>query len=380
VCYRSLQALERESRFALFAPPLRLKDRFDDKLFQLALFERLAVPTPKSRAVQLRAVTHRSLMEEFGKVLVVQAPTGSSGESTRIVLNRREFRQACREFAHLDQVKVATYLPQPSINCHAVVVDSRSGPRCLPAAPSMQIVGADCCTDRPEIYCGNDFTAAGSLPESVLRQVALMMERVGLAMGADGYRGVFGMDFLTDGTRALALEINPRLQGSSALLAALQAERGQISMFDLHLLQFAGLIHKVPDAVLDDLTAAWQQPHLGAQLIIHLLADQARCLTHDLQGGAVRLTDQGLQHEGLARSCCELSHADGWCLLDNLPRLGAVVHPGARLAVAQSRQALLADDLMSLNLHGAAFARAVGQRFEWNQQPEQRDEQVCLSA
>jgi len=53
VCYRSLEVLEKDSRFRVLAPPLRLKDLFDDKLRQVELFSRLGVKTPTTFVCRL---------------------------------------------------------------------------------------------------------------------------------------------------------------------------------------------------------------------------------------------------------------------------------------------------------------------------------------
>jgi len=68
------------------------------------------------------------------------------------------------------------------------------------------------------------------------------MEKVGLYMGSKGFLGIFGMDFLLNGDEVLALEINPRFQGSTMLLSLLQADRGEIPLAALHVMQFMGLM------------------------------------------------------------------------------------------------------------------------------------------
>lgn len=55
-----------------------------------------------------------------------------------------------------------------------------------------------------------------------------------------GYRGILGLDFVWDGDVALLLEINPRMQGSTALLAAAERDAGLASTVSRHVAVFTG--------------------------------------------------------------------------------------------------------------------------------------------
>src|SRR3984885_1351056 len=107
---------------------------------------------------------------------------------------------------------------------------------------SVQLIGIPCLTQRPFGYCGNDFGAvAGLAPD----QFAAMEEAVvwiGEWMGARGYRGAFGVDFLvTTAGPPLFTEVNPRFQGSTHASCRISVERGESCLMLEHLASLLGM-------------------------------------------------------------------------------------------------------------------------------------------
>lgn len=92
---------------------------------------------------------------------------------------------------------------------------------------SLQLIGIPNLVTRPFGYCGNDFGAARDLPVEVIDEIDLAVQKVGTWLGAHGFRGAFGIDFLVHNGHALFLEVNPRFQGSTHASALLDAEAGE---------------------------------------------------------------------------------------------------------------------------------------------------------
>jgi hypothetical protein len=89
---------------------------------------------------------------------------------------------------------------------------------------SIQLIGIPLCTSRRFGYCGNDFGVFRLLSHRQLREIDDMTRRSGRWLASRGYVGAFGADYLVDGDDVYLTEINPRMQGSTALSAEL-AER-----------------------------------------------------------------------------------------------------------------------------------------------------------
>ncbi len=355
VCYRSLEVLEKDRRFRVLAPPLMLKDLFDDKLRQLELFSMLGVKTPMTFVCPLNETTFSKAAEILDGPFVVQPPVGSSGENTYFVNNEIDFERVKDVFEPAQRVKLSKYLPVPSLNGHCVVLKTRDGLRSIAACPSVQIVGAHGCTSRAEVYCGNDFSAAASMPKSIREEICKIMENIGLYMGTKGFLGLFGMDFLLNGDEVLALEINPRFQGSTMLLSLLQVDRGEIPLAALHVMQFMGFIEEFTQNILEQSKRMYRIPYKGAHLIIHSLKDKPYCIEHDMKAGIYSLVNNAIERVRDGKTYRDIKSPDEWCVLGNLPKMSTEIFQGARFAMIQTRKSVLDGSLQQLESYASTF-------------------------
>jgi predicted ATP-grasp superfamily ATP-dependent carboligase len=359
VCYRSLAALEKDRRFRVLAPSLELKDLFDDKLRQLQLFSRLGVKTPKTFVCRLDETTFAEAGAHLDGPFVVQPPVGSSGENTYFVNDAAAFDGVRDTLDARQWVKLSKYIPVPSLNGHCIVLRTSSGLRSIAVCPSVQIVGTRGCTSRAEIYCGNDFSAAGRVPAYVIEKICTIMEKVGLYMGSKGFLGIFGMDFLLNGDEVLALEINPRFQGSTMLLSLLQADRGELPLAALHVMQFMGLVEAFSPEFLEQLRRMYRAPYAGAHLIIHSLKDKPYCMEHNLKAGVYTLADNAVEWMRSGTTYRDVESPDEWCILGNLPLQETEIRHEARLAMIQTNASILDGNLQQLRSYAATFVKAL---------------------
>ncbi len=364
VCYRSLAILEKDRRFRVLAPSLTLKDMFDDKLHQLEIFTSLDVKTPKTFVRRLHETTFIEASDILDGPFVVQPSVGSSGENTYIVDNKIDFDGVNEALGPDQRVKLSKYMPLPSLNGHCVVLHTREGLRAIAVCPSVQVVGAHGCTNRAEIYCGNDFAAAKKIPKAVREKTCSIMEKVGLFMGRKGFLGVFGMDFLLDNDEVLALEINPRFQGSTMLLSLLQLERGEVPLAALHVMQFMGLIEEFSQEFLVQLGRMYRTPYSGAHLIIHNLEDRSCSTKHDLKAGIHTLENDTLVMVRSGTTYCDLKIPGEWCVLGNLPLQATEICQEARLAMVHTSQSVLDSNLQQLESSSASFVRELQSGFK----------------
>lgn len=363
VCYRSLAALENDRRFRVLAPSLVLKDMFDDKLRQLELFAKLGVKTPPTQVCRLAETSFAEASDKLGGPFVVQPPVGSSGENTYFVKNEEDFDNVRTVLGTDRPLKLSKYLPVPSLNGHGIVLKTTQGLESIAVCPSVQIVGAHGCTIRAEIYCGNDFSAAGRVAESVREETCTIMEKMGLFMGSQGFLGIFGMDFLLNGDEVLALEINPRFQGSTMLLSLLQVDRGEVPLAVLHVMQFMDLMPEFPQEVLEQLRRRYRHPYSGAHLIVHSLKDKPFRIEHNLKAGIHTLKEGTIKRLRKGKTYRDLENPNEWCIIDNLPLQTTEIFQEARLAMIQTNHSILDSNLQQLGSHAATFVKALQSRY-----------------
>jgi len=363
ICYRSLAVLENDSRFRVLAPSLALKDMFDDKLRQLELFAKLGVKTPPTQVGRLAETSFAEASDNLGGAFVVQPPVGSSGENTFFVKNENDFDNVRNALGTDQPLKLSKYLPVPSLNGHGVVLKTAQGLQSIAVCPSVQIVGTPGCTTRAEIYCGNDFAAADRVAESVREEICTIMEKVGLFMGRKGFLGIFGMDFLLNGDEVLALEVNPRFQGSTMLLSLQQVDRGEVPLAVLHVMQFMDLIPDFPQEVLEQLRRRYRNPYAGAHLIVHSLEDKPFRIEHNLKAGVYTLEEGTIKRLRKGTTYRDLESPDEWCIIDNLPLPTTEIFKEARLAMIQTNQRILDSNLQQLGSYVATFVKALQSRY-----------------
>ena len=363
VCYRSLAVLEKDRRFRLLAPSLALKNMFDDKLWQLELFSGLEVKTPKTFVRYLGETTFIEASDILDGPFVVQPPVGSSGENTYIVSNESDFDKAKKILGPAQRVKLSKYMPVPSLNGHCVVLRTREGLSAIAVCPSVQIVGTLGCTNRAEIYCGNDFSAVEKVHKSVIEETCTIMEKIGLFMGSKGFLGIFGMDFLLNGDEVLALEINPRFQGSTMPLSLLQVDRGEVPLTALHVMQFMGLIEEFSQEFLVQLGRMYRDPYSGAHLIVHNLESKSCRMEHDLKAGIYTLLDDTLKRVRSGTTYRDIKNPNEWCILGNLPFHTTEICEDARIAMIQTSEGVLDDNLQQIEPYAATFVKTLQGRF-----------------
>ncbi len=364
VCYRSLEALEKDRRFRVLAPSKALKDIFDDKLYQLELFAKLGIKTPMTFSCRLGETSFAEACDMFGGPFVIQPPVGSSGENTYIIKDPVEFDRISDFFGPNQRVKLSKYLLVPSLNGHCVVLHTREGLRAIAVCPSVQIVGPRDCTNRPEIYCGNDFSAADEIPEVLREKTCTIMENVGLYMGQKGFLGIFGMDFLLADSEVMALEINPRFQGSTMLLSLLQLEREEVPLVALHVMQFLGLTASFSREFLMQLKSRYRVPYSGAHLIVHNLASETCRVEHVLTSGIHTLKNGTIEKVRGGATCCDVKSHREWCILGNLPISGTKIFEEARLAMIHTSGGVLDSSLRQLRGSAAAFVSKLQSNFK----------------
>jgi len=189
------------------------------------------------------------------------------------------------------------YIKGFSLNVNAITVSSETGPRTFCTFPSVQITGAPECSNFPSAFCGNDYTAAIDLDPPVIKQVEKYMDTVGTWMAHAGFRGIFGMDFVTKDGAVYPVEINPRFQNSTSLYNVLNKRSKSSSgmLFLLHIAEFLQdedevmrrYVRRFPGEEL-------MRPVRGCQVILHNRMTR-NIVTGKLEAGVYRLKGEKLE-------------------------------------------------------------------------------------
>ncbi len=225
----ALEARLRRQGCHLRGPSPRLKARLDRKDWTRTLFARAGIRSVES-LVAASDVPFDVVADRLGAPFVIQSVSGSSGRSTWLVGNPRELATV-RATTDVDAPRLASrWEPGPTLNVHGLVASDGIEV----SAASVQLTGPTELSDERFAYCGGDFIAAERMPSALLLEAAMLTRRVGEILRALGWLGIYGLDIQVSDGQLLVLEINPRLQASSWLLAEIEQRQGIVPMGARH--------------------------------------------------------------------------------------------------------------------------------------------------
>lgn len=306
-------------------PDYELKLWLDDKIQFAKSLRKLNIPSLFSSSRSLGDIDFDQVKLEVGLPFVLHLPLGSASSGTFFIRNPSDLERVFSAVGN-SNVLISKYIDGISLNINAAVL----GDQVVTSFPSVQLVGLEGCSTRPEVYCGNDFSAAQELPEQIVSTTRKYTTQIGAWLSGLGYRGIFGLDFVVDMDKGAVfpVDLNPRFQNSTHLLTQCEIIQGQMPLSVLAIAWQLGLLGE--DEIRSWVLSSLSQPR-GAQVIVHNLAESVVKVTGELVPGIY--PDQ-------ANGAAKLR--DGISLLDSLaereiviscgvPRLGTDVVPEAPL-------------------------------------------------
>ncbi len=265
--FKSSHRLElhcRERGWRLLAAPAGVARRWENKVAFRGIAESLGLPLPAGRVFTPGPDAYEVLRSDLGDDFVVQAPHGFSGARTWRVEDAEDLARICRGL-RARRLRASAFVAGRPLTLSACV----TARGIAVSAPFCQLTGHPSLTRYPLGSCGNDWSLAGSLDIDPGPFVEIA-ERVGEALAADGFRGLFGLDFVEGLTgRPLLIEVNPRLVASVALHAQLEMAAGRVPLLARHVM---ALVDPQADRLPLDAHLA---PLVGGQVILHRLEEGA---------------------------------------------------------------------------------------------------------
>jgi len=228
VPYRSTEFLEKlaeEGRLSILANPLGLKTRLDDKIAFREEAERCGLAVPPGQILEVGAL-EEGILRRWGPEVVVTERIGSSGNQTHLVASAGELAalraRLCEKLGKDAWVIASRYLRGPAVGATAFIY----GGRAWMSHPSVMATGLAGCAMHRFDYAGSDYGAYGRLPRAARAGIESATLQIGRWAAGLGYAGIFGVDFIVHGGESYALELNPRLLGTTQLLTELERRAG----------------------------------------------------------------------------------------------------------------------------------------------------------
>jgi len=237
--------------------PNKIFRRIDDRLFFLEILKEIR---SDKKVYQIKVNEIEQKLPEFfnkiGKKLVIQIMEGAGGRGTFFVNKDDDLVKVVKEITERvnvlggDQKGVVTITRFIKGEDFGVMgcVTSKNG--ILALAPRYQIIdikeSVGRKTDGVGVFCGHDWSFSNNFPEKAKEKVEEMVRQIGEIIFAEGYRGIFGVDFMIDfNDEIIPIEINPRLLGSFPVEVQVQLEQGEVPLLAFHLLEFLGVDYEI---------------------------------------------------------------------------------------------------------------------------------------
>ncbi len=356
--YANSPRIEAEARRRGYSPAGSdgtLKQNLDRKDVARQLFAEAGLPTVPWFAGTRVTLGFDAVLDRFGSPFVLQAEGGSAGRGTHLVHEHGDFAAICDAMPDDVRLIASRFFAGVTLNIHGF-----AGHGMAVSHPSIQVSGVADLTDLEFGYCGNDFGAATALSSAILERARHLTLIVGTALRSRGWVGIFGLDVLLSGDELLPLEINPRFQGSSWLLAEVQQALGERPIGELHL----DLVHGV-GPTRHSLTAPRIAEPAGGFLILHQ-RHEATTLSATPAAGIYRAGNSGLQFVRPGVGLLECASDEVY--LDGFPPAGHTIERGAVLARFAAWDRLVELDGRTLTATGSALVRHTSRLLQ-NERP-----------
>ena len=287
--YRSTEFLgklakEADGRLRILANPVEIKTRFDDKVS----FRRQAIEAgfsvPPGDVVALGELGSKQL-EQFGPVMIISEKIGSSGNQTHFIdsaeaLSRKR-DELTQKLGPDAPVIASTFLSGPAVGTAGLIYDGKP----WMSHPSVMFTGIPGCSMHRFDYAGSDYSAYRMVSEESRRKIEAFTLKIGEWIAGAGYRGIYGVDFIVHEDEPYALELNPRVLGTTQLMTELEEIQSSAPTTTFwHLAEFLE-----SGDTLDahrDLLAELSRPDLsGFQLLIRNTSASRMKIGHSLAPG-----------------------------------------------------------------------------------------------
>ena len=270
-------------------PPASLRTRIDSKMETTRLGNEAGVPSAPNvlgRADSFDELTALADEAGLGSNLVVQTPYGDSGRTTFFIRSEDDWDRHESKIIGQDLkvMKYLNHLPGTIEGCA-----TRHGTLVGPVMTD--ITGFEEITPYKGGWCGNDVSTT-ILPEGVPEQVREMTRKFGDRLYAEGYKGVFCLDFLLDtddGTVYLG-EVNPRVSGASPPTNLITTIYGGCPLFLFHLLEYLDVDYEID---VEEVQSRWNDYDNWTQLILKQTEDKVELITHAPPSGVWEMAEDG---------------------------------------------------------------------------------------
>jgi len=377
---RRIEELSRKLNFNIAISPSHFgKQLFEDKIKFREIAQKIGVPPTPGRTISfsfLKNSSFSSLKEEFGFPFVLQHPRRGGGKGTFFIKDEEDLKIAKKTLANPPTQKViaAKFVKGPTPSITGCI--TRFG--VLSTRPQYQICDVPILYQRPDgagLFCGHDWSAS-VFSQKILKEAKEIVEKVGNYFKSQGYKGIFGLDFILDEKeqKLYLTECNPRLLGSMPTLHMVQIANGESPIIAFHLLEFLSIPYDIDIQKINNLM--WQKKE-GAQMFLHNHLQSKAIQEGELEPGAYKVQSakykmhnnnlrfkSELQFIRSGYKFCHLQAKNEFLLTDGIQKKGTKLQPFQRLCRVVAKKRVLDESLKDLLPETKEFINLISENLK----------------
>lgn len=255
-----------------------LNKRFERKIAQSDFLLKNNIKTPKFIVKNLSELNYMDIKNELGVEFVIQFDNAHTGLGTHFIFDHIQFDEF--KFKHDGNVvKISEMIHGMTLTTNAVIYQNEIYTRGI----QYQITGIPELTNRPGTTVGNDFNISTKLSTDLIAQIHSLVIQVGRSLDSEGFKGLFGIDFIVSDDQIYLIEINARQTANISFQTQLELIQNKIPLSLIHISEFLGI--DIKDE-LEDFDAT--EDLVGSQIFLRSKSDNFK-INDQLQGGIYRL-------------------------------------------------------------------------------------------
>ena len=226
--------------FQILNTSAELNKKYENKISQYETLSKENINFPQTLILSLGESNYEEIIKKLDKEIVVQFDRGHTGKGTIFINTEEEFKDLSSKFPNRT-VRVSQKIEGQAVTINACV--TRVG--ILVSGLSFQITGIPELVNTKGGTVGNDFDYVKSISEEQKVGISEETKKIGRAMQASGYLGLFGVDFILADGKIYVIEVNARQPASVPFFNILQSINEQIPLSLFHVASFLGLNFEV---------------------------------------------------------------------------------------------------------------------------------------
>ncbi len=252
-----------------------LSKKYENKISQYEFLRKAEIPVPTGRITNLSTENYSSLKNDYDK-FVIQLEKSHTGGGTFIIDSQETFDYIKSKF-NGNIVKITKFVKGDVYTINGCVTDNGT----FVSAPQYQITGVAQLAASLGTTVGNDWSHAKILPKKTQKEILKTMQKLGAAIQFEGYKGIFGIDFIVSDEKIYVLEINARQTANVPLQTQLELKHDIVPQALINLANWLDITLDIkPEGELKFMD--------GAQVFLRAKLDNVKISTN-AQSGIYRL-------------------------------------------------------------------------------------------